>query len=60
MITFESIRALPRVKKTAASRGLLAAAAVMSLAGCVTAPQQSCSRRVPSPPNSTSWYPVGQ
>ncbi len=40
MITFESIRALARVKKTAASRGLLAAAAVMSLAGCVTAPQQ--------------------
>ena len=40
MISFESIRALPRLKKTAASRGLLAAAAVMSLAGCVTAPQQ--------------------
>ncbi|MDP9607403.1 UNVERIFIED_ORG: curli biogenesis system outer membrane secretion channel CsgG [Variovorax paradoxus] len=38
MITFKSIRALPRGK--AASRGLAAAAAVMSLAGCVTAPQQ--------------------
>ena len=31
---------MPRLKKTAASRGLLAAAAVMSLAVCVTAPQQ--------------------
>ncbi|HEX7865175.1 MAG TPA: CsgG/HfaB family protein [Variovorax sp.] len=38
MITFKSIRALPR--KKAASRGLAAAAAVMSLAGCVVAPQQ--------------------
>ena len=38
MTTFESIRALPRGK--AASRALAASAAVMSLAGCVVAPQQ--------------------
>jgi len=39
MTAFNSIRALP-LGKQAASRGLVAAAAVMSLAGCVVAPQQ--------------------
>jgi curli biogenesis system outer membrane secretion channel CsgG len=38
MTTFKSIRALPHGK--AASRGLVAAAALATLAGCVTAPQQ--------------------